>query len=783
MSVLSQQQPPPDGSAKALQLRVAGHVQGVGFRPFVYHLAQQLNLTGTVQNLHGDVEIIAQGTEQQLERFARELIERAPSIARARICERRAIAPSRGRATFSILESATGESARIYVPPDYFTCDACLTELRCEGDRRYRYAFINCTQCGPRYTLITALPYDRANTTMAPFGLCTDCRREYEDPANRRFHAEPVACAACGPRLWLARVAAAHGGISERTAQHGGADAIGATVQLLHAGAIVAIKGVGGYHLVCDATNASTVARLRERKSRPDKPLAVMFPQSGTDCLECVRKHVVLSVDEANALTSGARPIVLLTRLDASTLPDAIAPGLNEIGAFLPYSPLHHLLLSDFGKPLIATSGNITGEPVLTDPVAAHSGLSTVADAILHHDRPIARPADDSVVRVTMGQQRTLRAGRGLAPLEMPLPYTLARPLLAVGGHLKNTIALAWEGRAVVSPHIADMGSVRSEDVFEQLVEDLQQLYDVEAAEVVCDAHPDYTTTRWASRCGLPVTRILHHHAHASALAGEYHTGDPMLVFTWDGMGLGADGTLWGGETFLGGPGSWRRVASFRPFRLPGGERAGRSPWRSAAALCWEIGVSLPGPAPDLLARAAWDADLNCPKTSSVGRLFDAAAALLLNLRETSYEGQGPMMLEAMAAKADTHTAGEPSLPSYRDTSGLLRIDWAPLVSRLMTERDDRGAAAALGFHATLAATIVSVALTQRAASHVEVIGLTGGVFQNVRLTSLAAELLAREGFRVRLPARIPCGDGGLSYGQIVEIAAAKQRNSPLARP
>ena len=797
---------PTSGAApagiEAWRLRVGGHVQGVGFRPFVYRLATELTLTGSVRNLNGDVEIIVQGGGSELERFMSELVERAPPIARARILERYSIAPRRERGRFSILESAAGGRARIFVPADYFTCDACLAEVRCESDRRYRYPFINCTQCGPRYTLITALPYDRANTTMAGFELCAECRREYEDPADRRFHAEPVACPACGPRVWLEAYTPTHSGMGDGNSPCRGEDAIRHTVQLLSDGAIIAVKGVGGYHLLCDATNPAAVARLRERKRRPHKPLAVMFPQSGTDGLECVRQHVALSRDEANALSCVARPIVLLKRLDSSGLPNIIAPGLDELGALLPYSPLHHLLLSDVGKPVVATSANASAEPVLTDPVAARAALRDVADAILHHDRPIARPADDSVVRVTRGRQRVLRSGRGLAPLEMALRFSVARPMLAVGGHLKNTIALAWDDRVVVSPHIADMGSVRSEDVFEQVIEDLQRLYGVRAAEVVCDAHPDYTTTRWASRCGLPVTRVLHHHAHASALAGEHDTHDEMLVFTWDGVGFGADGTLWGGETFLGKPGCWRRVVSFRPFRLPGGDRAGGSPWRSAAALCWELGVSLPGCVPDLLVRAAWEANLNCPQTSSVGRLFDGAAALLLELRESSYEAQGPMMLEAVAAKAAPCRMRPAPLPTYRD-AGLPRIDWAPLVRMLIAvARNQRGGSeaapaggtgafeplddsvrqAAIEVHETLAATIVSIALSQRSESHVEVVGLTGGVFQNVLLTTRAADLLSREGFQVCLPARISCGDGGLSYGQIVEAVGARRRTAAPAR-
>ncbi|HVW69940.1 MAG TPA: carbamoyltransferase HypF [Steroidobacteraceae bacterium] len=761
----------------ARRLRVGGHVQGVGFRPFVYRLARELQLTGSVRNCNGDVEIVAQGSRGNVELFARGLIERAPAIARAHILESDEVAPT-AAGEFEILESAASGQARIHVPADYFTCAACLEELRQEGDRRYRYPFINCTQCGPRYTLIEALPYDRANTTMAGFELCAECRREYQNPSDRRFHAEPVACAVCGPRVWLeegapnAGIEADSGALCEAEA------AIKRTVQLLRAGAIVAVKGIGGYHLLCDATNTAAVERLRERKKRPHKPLAVMFPQVGADGLDCVRSQVKMSATEAETLTSSARPIVLLRPCTGSTLPAAIAPGLDEVGVLLPYSPLHHLLLSDFGKPVVATSGNLSGEPVLTVIDDARRGLEHVADASLHHDRPISRPADDSVVRVTLGRPRVLRLGRGLTPRELTLPWSVRRPMLATGGHLKNTIALAWENRVVLSPHIADMGSVRSEEVFGQVVADLQRLYGVAAQEVICDAHPGYATSRWALRCGLPVRKVLHHHAHASALVGEHELGGPALVFTWDGVGLGEDRTLWGGETFVGGPGDWRRVVSFRPFRLPGGERAGRSPWRSAAALCWELGRDLPGHragSPDPLVRAAWERNVNCPQTSSVGRLFDAAAALALGIRETSYEGQGPMMLEAAAARAPPATDPCEPLPLYRDPDQLWRVDWAPLVRALLDGGPDAGVAAGR-VHRTLAATIVSIALSQREWAGVAIVGLTGGVFQNALLTELAGEMLAREGFRMALAERVPCGDGGLSYGQVVEAIAACRR-------
>jgi len=410
---------------------------------------------------------------------------------------------------------------------------------------------------------------------------------------------------------------------------------------------------------------------------------------------------------------------------------------------------------------------------VLTEVSAARRHLGPVADVQLHHDRPIARPADDSVMRCTLGKPRTLRLGRGLAPLELALPRPIARPVLATGGHLKVTVALAWDDRVVVSPHIGDMGTVRSRRVFEQVADDLQRLYGIRAGEVVCDAHPDYATSRWAGECALPVSRVWHHHAHASAAAGESALEEPLLVFAWDGSGLGEDGTLWGGETFLGIPGRWRRVASLRTFRLPGGELAARTPWRCAAAVCWEVGEPLPGGPPDPPVLRAWRQQVNTPRTSSVGRLFDAAAALVLGLRETSYEGQAPMRLEAAARDAPeaVSAAGlrEP-LALSEDDEGLLRVDWQPLITWLLKTCCPPAERSAV-FHARLAASIVAVARQQRRASAVESVALTGGVFQNARLAALAHRALTEEGFRVFLPRQVPCNDGGLSYGQIIELS------------
>jgi len=743
----------------AVRLRLSGRVQGVGYRPFVLRLARQRDIAGSVQNLLGEVEVIAEGPSLEIESFANDLVSRAPPLAQPCMGSRESIKP-RGLRGFVILDSAVATAANVFVPPDAFTCTDCLRELNDPRDRRYRYPFINCTQCGPRYTLIHTLPYDRRNTTMAGFALCEPCVAEYSTPTDRRFHAEPLACATCGPHLALEQ--------KQHPTLTATDEALLRAVQLLESGAVLAVKGIGGYHLMCDASQPAAVAKLRERKRRPHKPLAVLFPQRGVDGLDAVREHALLDPASGEALLSAARPIVLVTRGLQSTIATEVAPNLSEIGALLPYSPLHHLLMSSFGSPLVATSGNVSGEPVLCDNDEARIRLSEVADAFLHHDRRIARPADDSIVRVVRSRARVLRLGRGLAPCEMTLPQPVRVPLLAVGGHLKTAIALAWGNRVVLSPHIGDMGTVRSERVFAQIVADLQRLHGVQAEEVVCDAHPGYATTRWARACRLPVMTVQHHRAHASALVTENGIKRPALVFAWDGAGFGDDGTLWGGETFFGVPGDWRRVASLRPFRLPGGESAGRSPWRSAAALCWEAGIEwFDNPAPPL-ALDAWRRHVNAPASSAVGRLFDAAAAIILGVHDTTFEGQGPMWLEALATDDANEEA---ALPLREQTGEILRIDWAPLVAAI-TDKRMSIAARATKFHMTLARTIAGVARHLRAEIAFDTVGLTGGVFQNRRLTQLAAEELGRAGFEVCLSERIPCNDGGLAFGQLAEVSA-----------
>ena len=754
----------PVTSTSSVRILLSGHVQGVGFRPFVYRIAKAHRLTGQVLNRVGEVEVVATGTESDIDAFAAALIDEAPPLSKPVLQSVEALDPV-SFDDFSIAPSEESADAKIFVPPDYFMCDDCRDELGDPSDRRYAYPFINCTQCGPRYTLIERMPYDRPNTSMSGFPLCDACRAEYEDPLDRRFHAEPVACPACGPQV----------SYSEAGNTTDGAAGLAAAIDALRQGRVVAVKGVGGYHLLCDAGDEAVVARLRERKARPHKPLAVMFPTEGSDGLALVRRAVRLDEKATASLTGPMRPIVLCRRRETSDLAERVAPGLSELGVFLPYAPLHHLILSTFGRPLVATSGNLSGEPVLTDNEEAERRLATIADGFLHHDRPILRPADDPVYRDVGNEQRPIRIGRGSAPRELRMPWRLAEPVLAVGAHMKGTIALAWDDRAVVSPHIGEMDSPRSLLVFERVVEDLQRLYGIRARHVVCDAHPGYATHRWAqSQSTLPVSTVWHHHAHAGAIAAEYPTDGQWLVFTWDGVGLGPDSTLWGGEALYGRPGEWRREASMRPFRLPGGDRAGREPWRSAAALHWETGLDYAGlPDAGAIAHAGWQRGLNAPTTTAVGRLFDAAAAIVCDEGQVSFEAQGPMMLEAVCA-----SDGEAiPLPLAEDADGILRSDWASLLPMLGDGAMAPATRSAI-FHASMARALYDQARRIRERRNVDRIGLAGGVFQNRALVDRIIALFAADDIDVYLPRSLPCNDAAISFGQLAEYAATMHRDT-----
>lgn len=773
-------------SPAAYQIKITGRVQGVGFRPFIYRIAHQHNICGWVQNRQGEVLIHAEGTPSNIENFINSIAQSAPSISRPTIHPRQQV-NLEPFTQFSIRQSATGVVADIHLPPDHFTCNECLDDLNDPANHRYQYPFINCTQCGPRYTIIKALPYDRPATSMADFPLCSKCEAEYLNPMDRRFHAEPIACPQCGPQLQFSA-----NGQSINDSEK----ALNKTIERLKAGKIIAIKGIGGYHLMCDARNEDAVQKLRHRKHRPSKPLAVMFPQRGKSLLDAVHEELSPSEVEAATLVSSERPIVLCKKLDNGSLASSIAPGLVEVGAMLPYSPLHQLLLSRLNGPLIATSGNISGEPVITDNSDARQRLDSIADGFLHHNRPILRPADDSLYRIIYNQPRPFRLGRGVAPLEMSLTQPLTKNILAVGGQMKNSIAIAWGNRVVISPHIGDLQSLRSQQIFSQLIDDLQQLYQIKIEAIVCDAHPGYDSHRIAHRISeslkLPITEVLHHHAHASALYGEQHedhTDDDWLVFSWDGTGMGEKQTLWGGEAFMGKPGNWQRFASLRPFRLPGGDKAGHEPWRSALALLWEIGEkSLDMPIETLvtdwnlsaddinLLHHAWQGAINTPETSSAGRLFDAAAALIGISHQVSYEGEAPARLEAICQTSFKTQLIE--LPLEEDDSGIWRSDWSPLIPMLGDKKLTQSERATL-FHHAMAETIISQAKLARKKFHIKHVGLTGGVFQNRVLTELAATYLEDLGFVVHLSIQVPPNDGGLCYGQIVEAASllTKEQN------
>jgi hydrogenase maturation protein HypF len=749
---------------QSLKIKITGQVQGVGFRPFIYRLAHKHHLTGWVQNCSGEVMVLVQGHNNALEQFQADILAHHPPLAIPVLDSVEAVQEQPVK-KFYIAASAESQKAERHIPPDYFTCPDCLKELTSPEERRYRYPFINCTQCGPRYTIIEDLPYDRPFTSMKEFPLCPDCLHEYQDTLDRRFHAQPLACAKCGPHLEF---------LTDSTHIQDNEAALAAVKISLQQGKILAIKGIGGYHLICDAQNDQAVNNLRSRKHRPHKPLAVMFANA-EQLLQFCRPTSL----ELDTLTSPQRPIVLIKTLAAHTLAPGLNPGLNEIGAMLAYSPLHYLILDDFGSPIVATSGNISGEPVITDNLEAQQRLQNIADAFLQHNRPIVRPADDSVLRVIGQQPRWFRIGRGKAPLELNLPFTLKKPVLATGGQMKNTIALAWDDRIVISPHIGELETRRSIAVYHQVIEDLCHLYRIKPEQIICDAHPDYYSSRFARQYAqqqqIPVTVIQHHRAHAGIVYGEYYQhiqSQPCLMFSWDGTGLGNDNSIWGGETFYGRPGSWLRVVTLTAFQLQGGDKAAREPWRSAAALMWSHELNYQPTAIDSelteMVHQAWQQSINTSQCSSMGRLFDAASALLGLGETSSFEGQGPMKLEALL-KTPIKATGQKPLP-YSRQKDIDCIDWYPLLN-LLADQQLTIEQRASQFHEIIAETLIDTARRYRNKRSVTHVGLSGGVFQNRALTNYVLERLEQEQFIALLPAQIPYNDAGLAFGQIIEGA------------
>lgn len=757
---------------------VRGVVQGVGFRPFVHRQAVGLGLAGRVWNDEAGVTIDVEGPAELLTELERRLRDDHPELAIVEEVSWQRL-PAAGWADFTILASPERSGRAVTsLPPDVATCDACLAELRDPADRRYRYPFVNCTDCGPRFTIATRLPYDRPNTTMARFELCDDCSREYHDPGDRRFHAQPLACPRCGPQLSLVD--------TEGTVIARRDEALREAQQVIARGHILALKGIGGYHLVCDARQPAAVALLRERKRRPHKPLAVMVAAPEV----AGAAGLSLGPLERAALERPDRPIVLVRRT-AGVQPwvDAVGRGVADVGVMLPYSPLHHLLLD--GLPtdvVVCTSGNVTDEPIAIDDDDALVRLRGLADAWLLHDRPIHTSCDDSVEAVAAGRSRPVRRSRGRTPLPIRLPEAVAGgqglpPLLAMGGDLKGAVAIAAGREVWLSQHLGDLGDALSYRAAERSIEQLRALTGVTPELVVVDLHPRYLSARlgraWAERQGVAVLAVQHHHAHLAALLAEHGRADPVIGFLFDGTGYGLDGSIWGGEVLVGTAASSLRVAHLAPVPLPGGDQAIAEPARSAVAHLHAAGVELATDLAPVRALGARRLDEIgqllarphlCVATSSAGRLFDAVASLLDLCHLATFEAQAAMLLEAVA---DPGAPGAYRFPA--DPAGG-EIAVSPAVREMVADVR-RGAApgiVAMRFHRGLAELVVDVASAQRELRGIGTVGLSGGVFQNRLLTECCVHGLSAAGFEVLLHEAVPTNDGGLALGQALVAASAQ---------
>jgi len=773
---------------RGLRVEIRGAVQGVGFRPFVYRLADEMSLDGWVVNDNRGVTLEVDGESEPLERFLERLTEEKPATAVVESTTAEWSSPV-GYLGFAIRDSDEAGEKTVQVLPDIATCTACRAEVLERFDRRHDYPFTNCTHCGPRFSIIRSLPYDRPRTTMERFTMCAACRAEYEDPRDRRFHAQPNACPDCGPRLALWNA------VGQETAR--GEDALLEAVDAISRGETVAVKGLGGFHLVVDARNGEAIERLRTKKPRREKPFAVMVRD-----LESARELCFVDDDEAAALSSPEAPILLLRRRPGDAVHPSVAPANPYLGIMLPYTPLHHLILGAAQFPVVATSGNLSEEPICTSEDDAVPALGGVADFFLVHDRPIARHVDDSVAWRIEGRTRLLRRARGFAP--RPVLLDDEQPtILAVGAHLKNAVALAVGRRVFVSQHIGDMETPEALGAFERVIADFLDLYDARPVAVAHDLHPDYVTTRWARQAvgledgeahaivpaleGLPLIPVQHHHAHLASCLAENGVEGPVLGVTWDGTGYGTDGTVWGGEFLEGTAAGFERVAHLRPFGLPGGEAAIREPRRSAIAILWAtlgreaLGREELDPVQSfsaekrvLLARML-ERGLNCPVTTSAGRLFDGVAALLGLRQTTSFEGQAAMELEFVAdptVRDDYPFRIMMDATPAENERPVLEIDWRLTIQAVLHDLlAPVESVIAARFHNTLAKVIVRVA---RKIGR-EVVVLSGGCFQNRLLTERAVDGLVKAGHRVLLHRQVPPGDGGISLGQVA-IAAARLR-------
>jgi len=754
-----------------LRVRVVGVVQGVGFRPFVSAVAVSLGLTGFVGNDSTGVFAEVEGAPEAVQALVAALTRRPPPLARVESVSTEP-RPPRGGVGFAIVESEQRAGRDALVTADAGTCEDCLAEIRDPTARRFGYPFTNCTNCGPRYTIVRQIPYDRVNTTMAGFTMCPQCQAEYDDPADRRFHAQPVCCPACGPQLRLV------GGVTGDLPGDLPGDPMAAAAQLLAAGGVVAVKGLGGYHLAVDARNETAVAALRGRKHREDRPFAVMVADLPAARLLC-------EVDETQArlLTSPARPIVLLARRSGTRLARSVAPGTAELGLLLPYTPLHHLLLAAHGGPLVMTSGNTSDEPIAYDDSDAGRRLSGIADAFLTHDRPIQTRVDDSVVRVLRDRPQVLRRSRGYAPDPLLLPWEFPRQVLACGPELKNTFCLARGRYAFVSHHIGDLENYETLTSYVEGIAHLRGLFGIDPEVLAYDLHPEYLSTKHAfEQTGVELVAVQHHHAHIASCLADNGVAGPVIGVAFDGLGMGPDGTLWGGEVLVADLVGFERVAHLEPVPMPGGARAVRQPWRMAASyldLAWPDGP----PAGLAVVRrhgrqwadvlAVTRAGINAPLTSSVGRLFDAVAALLDVRDEVTYEGQAAIELERLADPAEqgAYDVG------VEEADGVGRVGGAGLVRSVVADRLSGTSAAVVAarLHNSLARTVVALCGRVRTQRGLDTVALSGGVFQNVLLHDRCVSGLQATGFTVLTHFRVPTNDGGISLGQAA-VAGARDR-------
>ncbi len=781
---------------RGLRIHITGIVQGVGFRPFVYGLAKHLDLNGWVRNTSAGVDIEVDGMEYQLDEFVRTLNNNFPPLARIDTVEV-ASCPANGFSAFEIVHSAPIPGAYIPISPDVSICDDCLREMLDPTDWRYLYPFINCTNCGPRFTIIQDIPYDRPKTTMAPFEMCPACRSEYEDPLDRRFHAQPVACPECGPHVWLEGWKTERMGTNLPTIQSSKQDAIFETQHLLYEGRILAIKGLGGFHLACDALNAEAVAELRRRKLRVDKPFALMMPD-----IETVEQFCQVSQVERELLLSRQRPIVLLDRKPDTNIAPAVAPNQKTLGVMLPYTPLHYLLFSDKLKvvsykfqALVMTSGNLSEEPIAYTNDEARERLSSLADALLMHDREVHVRCDDFVMRVwklDVGnntlrpltpnaqlafhnpQPYLLRRSRGYAPNPLKIPWDSPQ-ILATGPELKNTFCLTKDKYAFLSQHIGDMENYETLQSFEAGIEHFERLFRIQPEAIACDLHPNYLATRYAQQraqsSSLPIFLIQHHHAHiAACMADNGLTGErPVIGVSFDGTGYGDDGAIWGGEFLLADYAGYQRFAHLDNTPLPGGDAAIRKPARMALAQLWQAGIDWDEDLPaakflcgdDMtLLRSMLENEINCPKTSSMGRLFDAVAALTGVRGEVNYEGQAAIEFEALADRDEENAYPFEFNGSTLDASEVLRSVVSDIRSGVPVS------AISAQFHNGLAEIVLKICDTMRSEFKISEVALSGGVWQNMTLLGKTIPLLERSGFTVYLHRQVPANDGGIALGQ-----------------